>query len=84
MPYMARMYGKTASLPDLADTLPQMASVARAQLPAQVVDRVDLCTNLTRPNLDPSAGLGQVHFFSTQPDPTLSLHKMIVKLCNDF
>ncbi len=34
---MARMYGKTASLPDLADTLPQMASVARARLPAQVV-----------------------------------------------
>ncbi len=42
-------------------------------VPAQIVDRVDSYMNSTQPDLNPSISSGQVHFFSTQPDSTLSL-----------
>ncbi len=53
-----------------------MASFICMWVLAQIVDRVNLYINLTWFNPDSSVSSGQVHFFLTWPDSTLSLSEV--------
>ncbi len=60
MPYITRMYRKTAFIPNLTDILPHVTSLTCMQLPAQIISKINLYINSTQPDSDLSTNSNQI------------------------